>query len=627
MKKITKLMMLTLAMGWAAGAMAQGSPSWTFYNPDNIKHQGTQTDHTIYVKVRTAPTLADFNNDGKLEMIYGGQNDGDWDWFYQEKNGEMTWDWGWHYDWNNAAYVIGFNGWDADPVRLDGKTDYWSDVTDTYGIPLGTHNFYRWIDFDNDGNLDLLMLAKHDYDNRELDSEHFALLYRNGGEAEGYKFTAVGKAPFNIVDRQAGFNPNNGYFDGNDRLGRYVRGITFGDVNNDGFVDFVCMNYGDQLSVFLGNGDGSFTKKVQLEEAYREGDVKLADLDGDGCLDIVAMGWNSNGKHVNFYKGAGDGSFENKTPEGVHHQRGGGIGIADFNNDGRLDVFIMGYSDAFGGWPNDLLLNQGNFTFEVKENPIGSFEWVDANVINAFDVDNDGNVDLFWNWGDTNMILCLGNGDGTFKDYGWSNNKQSGDKSGGGYSFGDVYGRNMLDQAICYKEGDNAHVGIIPGRTGSDGNGDLNQAPSAPTNVKAERSDDGTKVTITWDAATDDKTPTASLLYNIYVKYGDVVRMLIPALEETGKLKVVQDMQTLPIGITSYEVSVPADAATVEVGVQAIDGVFAPSEFAKVSDIATGIAATTTTKAAATGKAYNLAGRRQVSPKGISIVDGKKILK
>ena len=85
MKKTTKLMMLAVAMCWAAGAMAQESPSWTYYNPDNIKHQGTQTDHTIMVKVRTAPTLADFNNDGKLEMIYGGQNDGDWDWYDQEK--------------------------------------------------------------------------------------------------------------------------------------------------------------------------------------------------------------------------------------------------------------------------------------------------------------------------------------------------------------------------------------------------------------------------------------------------------------------------------------------------------------------------------------------------------------
>ena len=51
MKKFTKLMMLVAAIGCTASAMAQ---DWTFYNPDNIKHQGTQTDHTIVVKVRTS---------------------------------------------------------------------------------------------------------------------------------------------------------------------------------------------------------------------------------------------------------------------------------------------------------------------------------------------------------------------------------------------------------------------------------------------------------------------------------------------------------------------------------------------------------------------------------------------
>ena len=64
-KSSTKLFLLTVAMGCVVNSMAQSSASWTFYNPDNIKHQGTQTDHTIVVKTRTAPTLADFNNDGK----------------------------------------------------------------------------------------------------------------------------------------------------------------------------------------------------------------------------------------------------------------------------------------------------------------------------------------------------------------------------------------------------------------------------------------------------------------------------------------------------------------------------------------------------------------------------------
>ena len=623
-KMITKTLLAALMLGAATAAMAQ-SPSWTFYNPDNIKHQGTQTDHTIYVKVRTAPTLADFNNDGKLEMIYGGQNDGDWDWYYQEKeiDGEKqwTWDWGWHYDWNNACYVIGFNGWDADPVRLDGKTDFWTETTDTYGLPLGTHNFYRWLDFDNDGNLDLLMLARHDYDNRQLDSEYFALLYRNGGVAEGYKFAEVGKAPFNIVERQAGFNPNNGWWNGdwNERMGVNVRGITFGDINGDGFVDFVSQNQMG-LRAWLGQGDGEFQCVWAPTESYREGDIKLADFDGDGVLDLVATGWSDMG-YTNFFQGKGDGTFEAKNPEGKKDTRSSGVAVADFNNDGLLDVVIAGWADDGRNWTSDLYLNKGNFDFEYKANPIDGMERC---VIYAFDVDNDGNNDIFVNH-DQNMKLFLGNGDGTFQGAGWCNNKQSGDKSGGGISFGDVYGRNMLDQAICYKEGDNAHVGIIPGRTGSDGNGELNQAPSAPTNVQVEA--DGNVLTITWEAATDDKTPQQALMYNVCVKYGDVERMIVPALVESGKLKVVQDMQTLVMG-TCYKVCLPddVDVNDVVVGVQAIDGVYAPSAFAIAEGVTTGITMPANlNKQPATF--FNLKGQRVSSPaKGIVIKDGKKIL-
>ena len=621
----TKLMMLAAAVGFAGNGMAQ-SASWTFYNPDNIKHQGTQTDHTIVVKTRTAPTLADINNDGKLEMIYGGQNTGDWDWYWHESDGEWNWGWGWNGDYNNSGFIIGFNGWDNDPERLDGKVDYWSFETDTYGIPLGTNNFYRWIDFDNDGNLDLIMLARRDFDNRGYNSDYYALIYRNGGEAEGYKFTRVDKAPFNVVDGTPGFNPHDGWLDNDEgfQLGRANRGLTFGDINGDGFVDLISQNQAG-LKIWLGQGDGSFECiETIAENSYREGDVKLADLDGDGRLDFVVSGWSGDVDYVNFYKGNGDGTFELKNPEDKRNIRSSGVSVADFNNDGHEDVLILGYSDQ-DGWTSDLYLGGGDFTFTRQGNVIG--DYIDGCVTYAFDVDNDGNIDLLANHG-TNLKWWRGNGDGTFQGTGYCNNKQSGDKCGGGFSFGDVYGRNMLDQAICYKEGDNAHVGIIPGRTGEDGNGALNEAPEAPANVKAVRSEDGKTVTVTWDAATDDKTPQQSLRYNVYVKYGNTVRALVPAIIETGRLKVVQDMQILPIG-TSYTLNIPEDLAKgdFEVGVQTVDGVFAPSAFAKAEitdNIATSVKeAKTATRA--DGTAYNLGGRTATG-KGLQIRNGKKFV-
>ena len=578
MKKNSKtvfLMAMMMGLG-TANAVAQ-SASWTFYNPDNIRHQGTQTDHTIVVKTRTAPTLADINNDGKLEMIYGGQNTGDWDWYWHQVGEEEKWDWGWNSNYNNSGFVIGFNGWDGDATRLDGKVDYWSFETDTYGIPLGTNNFYRWIDFDNDGNLDLIMLARRDYDNRGYNSNYYGLIYRNGGEEAEYKFAQVDKAPFNVVDGNPGFNPHDGWLDNDEgfQLGRANRGLTFGDINNDGIVDFVSQNQMG-LKVWTGKGDGSFECIKTYTESYREGDVKLADFDCDGNLDLIASGWSDMG-YVNFFKGNGDGTFELSNPADKRDIRSSGVAVADFNNDGHLDVLILGYSDS-DSWTSDIYLGGGDFTFTRQGGIIG--DYIDGCVCYAFDVDNDGKIDLLANHG-TNVKWWRGNGDGSFQGTGYCNNKQSGDKCGGGFSFGDVYGRNMLDQAICYKQGDNAHVGIIPGRTGDDGNGALNEAPAAPTNVVATIKN-GT-IEVTWTAASDEKTPQQSLSYNVYVKYGDRVRCLVPANLESGRLKVVQDMQTLVYG-TSYKVALPADAkGELEIGVQTIDGVCAPSAFTKAT--------------------------------------------
>ena len=579
MNKI-KSMLLMAAIGMGTNVMAQ-SASWTYYNPDNIYQQGWSTNSTIYVKQRTTPTLADFNNDGKLEMVYGGQNVYDWDYVYEEfeQNGEMVTDWHWKWveNWNNSAYVIGFNGLGEDPVRLDGKTDFWTFQTDIYGIPLGTCNFYRWIDFDNDGNLDLIMFAKRDYDNRGYSGDYYALIYQNEGPDAGYHFTSVDKAPFNVVDGVPGFNPNDGCWDGNsDYLGRNNRGLSFGDINNDGTVDLVSQNMMG-LRVWLGNGDGSFDSVQTIaENNYREGDVKLADFDGDGILDMVASGWAWGVDYVNFFKGNGDGTFTMQNPSDKREIRSSGVAVADFNNDGNLDVLILGYSDS-DGWTSDIYLGNGDFTFTRNGNIIP--DYIDGCVCYAFDVDNDGNIDLLANHG-TNLKWWCGNGDGSFQGTGYCNNKQTGDKSAGGFSFGDIYNRNMLDQAICYKNDDNAHIATLLGRTA---NGELNQAPTAPTNLVAER--DGNQITLTWTAGTDDVTPEQGLSYNVFVKYGNVVRTIIPAHTEgelSGRLKVVQDMQTLIHGTTCI-LTVPEDVTDIEVGVSTVDGVYAPSAFTTVT--------------------------------------------
>ena len=100
------------------------------------------------------------------------------------------------------------------------------------------------------------------------------------------------------------------------------------------------------------------------------------------------------------YHNLGDGKFEDVTDKsgfGKAPGKGMGIGIADFNNDGWMDVFIANDTER-----NFLFLNQGNGTFKevgleygVAYNESGAT--VSAMGADAKDYDNDGFVDIFYN--------------------------------------------------------------------------------------------------------------------------------------------------------------------------------------------------------------------------------------
>lgn len=448
------------------------------------------------------------------------------------------------------------------------------DVTSPFGIPTATHNFYRWIDFNADGNLDMLVFGIQDWNGRGIaddQDKHYGFLYENGGAEVGYQFSKVDKFPFNVENGKANFNPNDGWFSTDDEkamvYGRHNRGLTFGDVNNDGFVDVVSQNM-QGLNIYLGDGKGAFELAKNYTGNYREGDVKLADFDHDGNLDLVVSGWSDMG-YVNFFRGNGDGTFEQKNPD-KRDIRSSGVAVADYNNDGHLDVLIMGYSDQ-DGWTSDLYLGKGDFSFERKANIIG--DWIDGCVCYAIDVNNDGKMDLLANH-NNNLKWWKGRGDGTFEGTGYCTNRDT-NNSGGGFTFGDIYGTGSLDMVIQSKHGDNVYMGTVRGVD--------NEVPSAPEEVAAQRNNDMKTITVTWKAGSDKETPAKALAYNVVIKYGAVERALVPVNVANGKLKVVQDMQTLITGegdTFCATFSVPEDVASTDitVGVQTVDGVYAGSE-------------------------------------------------
>ncbi len=129
--------------------------------------------------------------------------------------------------------------------------------------------------------------------------------------------------------------------------------VSSADLNGDGFPDLVLSSVDDPIAiqVFLNNRDGTFSAGQVVAQNYQP-EINLSsvlfDADGDGITDALVtdiMGtlW--------VYHGNGDGTFNNNTPGtfGIGDV-GYGIGVADVNGDGHLDVIVSGIfvNDLFG---------------------------------------------------------------------------------------------------------------------------------------------------------------------------------------------------------------------------------------------------------------------------------------
>ncbi|MCB2154466.1 VCBS repeat-containing protein [bacterium] len=111
--------------------------------------------------------------------------------------------------------------------------------------------------------------------------------------------------------------------------------FVLGDFNEDTFPDMAGIaRLGDVMSVFIGNGDGTFSERVDYTTYGGPTSIVSEDFDGDGHIDLAAMAGRNR---LDLFLGNGDGTFQ--IPVSCVTLRGEGKLLAgDFDEDGDIDL-------------------------------------------------------------------------------------------------------------------------------------------------------------------------------------------------------------------------------------------------------------------------------------------------
>ncbi len=354
-----------------------------------------------------ATTVGDFNGDGNPDIAVSDSTNNVVQVFVG--NGDGTFKTG-------ASYAVGMGAYSLDSSDLnnDGKLDLIvvneQDSTvsvllgngdgtfqaqSTYAIGTSSESYgpsqVAVGDFNGDGNLDLVVVV----------ASGVSILFGNGDGTFQPEMTYPIEAP--------------DYYDLGD-LGALAPvdplSVAIGDFNGDGKLDLATANggiydestYDDNVSVLLGNGDGTF----QPAQFYTIGDqstsVAAGDFNGDGKLDLAVTVGTSNVIFEEYSAiwvliGIGDGTFQSSATYRLPDESfPGSIHVSDFNGDHNADLAVTSVLGAYTAGTQDLVfvvLGNGDGTFQPEQGYLPASTATGSSIdLGVGDFNGDGKPDL-----------------------------------------------------------------------------------------------------------------------------------------------------------------------------------------------------------------------------------------
>jgi hypothetical protein len=194
------------------------------------------------------------------------------------------------------------------------------------------------------------------------------------------------------------------------KLGGQPGSLAVADLNGDGKLDLATANPNPStVSVLLNRGDGTFQVKGQYETGLDPLFVRVGDLDRDGKPDLVTA--NGYG-YLSVLPGRGDGSFDSDSR--VDYRTGGGsLAIDDLNGDGWPDLVTTNPEDEETPGTVAVLLNRGDGTFLPH---VDYRAGLTPDFVATADLNRDGKPDLtVANYDGDTVSVSLNRGDGTFE--------------------------------------------------------------------------------------------------------------------------------------------------------------------------------------------------------------------